>query len=322
MAIAVSRELFSLKLFRMIAAGLVVGLLGAGAAQAQATRTWVSGVGDDANPCSRTAPCKTFAGAYSKTAVGGEIDVLDPGGFGAVTISKSLSIEAEGVIAGVLVGATNAIVVNTQIGDNVTLRGLTIEGIGQGLDGVKFIGAGSLYVENCTINNFTQKGINFAPAVAGLSHLFVYNTKIRNNNNATNGGGIAVAPSGAGVSADASIENTQITHNLFGINALDNSTVNVKNSTASANQFNGFSAVSNSGGPAVMFVTNSFANDQGLSGIHAKGATATVFATGNSLSNNVNGFFRELGGHINTFTNNSNNSTNTPGPPDQSTGPQ
>src|SRR5712691_3114554 len=71
-------------------------------AQAQATRTWVSGVGDDANPCSRTAPCKTFAGAISKTAACGEISVLDPGGFGAVTITKSITIDGDGTLAGIL----------------------------------------------------------------------------------------------------------------------------------------------------------------------------------------------------------------------------
>src|SRR6201998_504538 len=93
-------------------------------AYAQATRTWVSGVGDDANPCSRTAPCKTFAGAISKTAPCGEIDVLDPGGFGAVTITKCISIEADGVIAGVLVSGTNGIVIQAGAGDTVVLRGL------------------------------------------------------------------------------------------------------------------------------------------------------------------------------------------------------
>jgi hypothetical protein len=72
---------------------MVTPLLYAAPAQAQATRTWVSGVGDDANPCSRTAPCKTFAGAISKTAPGGEIDALDPGGFGALTITKSITID-------------------------------------------------------------------------------------------------------------------------------------------------------------------------------------------------------------------------------------
>src|SRR6202049_4231120 len=90
---------------------LLIGLW-SGAAQAQASRPWVSGVGDDANPCSRTAPCKTFAGAISKTAAGGEIDALDPGGFGAVTITKAMTLDGGGgQVASVLVNGTNGIVV-------------------------------------------------------------------------------------------------------------------------------------------------------------------------------------------------------------------
>src|SRR5262250_2119072 len=85
----------------------LAGMLVAAPASAQATRTWVSGVGDDANPCSRTAPCKTFAGAISKTAPSGEISVLDPGGFGAVTITKSITINGDGTLAGILVSGTN-----------------------------------------------------------------------------------------------------------------------------------------------------------------------------------------------------------------------
>src|SRR5436309_2391599 len=109
-------------------------LLGASSAFAQATRTWVSGVGDDANPCSRTAPCKTFAGAISKTAVGGTIDVLDPGGFGGVTITKPITLEAVGAVASVLVSGTNGIIINTPgATDTVVLRGLTVEGLGTGL---------------------------------------------------------------------------------------------------------------------------------------------------------------------------------------------
>src|SRR5947209_16187574 len=98
-------------------------------AYAQATRTWVSGVGDDANPCSRTAPCKTFAGAISKTASHGEINVLDPGGFGAVTITKSITISSEGFEAGVLVSGTNGIVINAATTDEIVLRGLDVEGL-------------------------------------------------------------------------------------------------------------------------------------------------------------------------------------------------
>src|ERR671932_2053107 len=110
-------------------------------ASAQATRTWVSGVGDDANPCSRTAPCKTFAGAISKTAAKGEINCLDPGGFGGVTITKAIAIKCHYTEGGVLVSGTNAIVVNAAATDSVTLRGLDINGIGTGLNGVRVIAA-------------------------------------------------------------------------------------------------------------------------------------------------------------------------------------
>ena len=109
----------------LLCLGLVFGL--ASLAQAQATRTWVSGVGDDANPCSRTAPCKTFAGAISKTANGGFINVLDAGGFGAVSIvNKSITIDGEGSHAGVLASLTNGIIINGA-GAKVTLRNLAIE---------------------------------------------------------------------------------------------------------------------------------------------------------------------------------------------------
>src|SRR3984893_10856425 len=111
----------------------------AGSASAQATRTWVSGVGSDSNPCSRTAPCATFAGAYSKTAASGEINVLDPGGFGAVTISKSITIRSDHVEAGVLVAGTNGITINTAGTDRVVLEGLDIDGGGTGLHGVSII---------------------------------------------------------------------------------------------------------------------------------------------------------------------------------------
>src|SRR5476649_997222 len=105
--------------------------LGAQSASAQATRTWVSGVGDDANPCSRTAPCKTFAGAISKTAAAGEINVLDPGGFGALTITKAITISSDGVgTAGILVSGTNGITVAAGVNDVVILKDLDFDGIG------------------------------------------------------------------------------------------------------------------------------------------------------------------------------------------------
>src|SRR6476469_1665418 len=108
-------------------------------ARAQATRTWVSGVGDDANPCSRTAPCKTFAGAISKTAANGEIDCLDPGGFGGVTIVKSMTIDCGGVAGGILSAGTNGVVISAGVNDRIVLRNLNIDGVGTGVNGVRFL---------------------------------------------------------------------------------------------------------------------------------------------------------------------------------------
>src|SRR5437870_4631051 len=110
-------------------------------AQAQATRTWVSGVGDDANPCSRTAPCKTWAGAISKTAPGGEIDALDPGGFGGVTITKSITLEGTGTFASILASLVNGIVINAASTDVITIRGLSIDGFCNGINGINVLQA-------------------------------------------------------------------------------------------------------------------------------------------------------------------------------------
>jgi hypothetical protein len=180
----------------MLPLGISVALLLIGlwssAAQAQATRTWVSGVGDDANPCSRTAPCKTLAGAISKTAAGGEIDALDPAGYGAVTITKSITIDGGGgQVASVLVAGTNGIVVQAGPTDVVTLRNLRINGIrgtaSGGLNGIRFLSGAALHVENCHIFGFTQDGINAATSASAA--LFVNDTFLTNNGN-----GIQIAP--------------------------------------------------------------------------------------------------------------------------------
>ena len=150
-----------MKLMRLaLSALLVLGacVFFASLAHAQATRTWVSGVGDDVNPCSRTAPCKTFAGAISKTAAGGEINCLDPAGFGAVTITKAITIDCLHTLGGVLAAATNGVIVNAVASDRIVLRGLDINGIGTGVDGIRFINGGSLHVENSVIYGM-QNGI-------------------------------------------------------------------------------------------------------------------------------------------------------------------
>ena len=170
------------------------------AAQAQATRTWVSGVGDDANPCSRTAPCKTFPGAYSRTAVGGEIDALDPGGFGTISISKSITIDGGGgQVASILASSTNGVVINGGASDRVILRNIRINGVSQssfpGITGIIFNSGLALIVEHVVIENFGTNGIQFQPTAA--SNLSVVDTYIENCNNdgilastAASGGGV------------------------------------------------------------------------------------------------------------------------------------
>jgi len=159
---------------------------------AQATRTWVSGIGDDANPCSRTAPCKTLAGAINKTASGGEINVLDPGGFGTVTISKSITIDGGGVIGSILSSATNGIVVNAP-GGLVTIRNFSINGAGAtlGINGIQVKAVKKLLVENCTLSNFSGSGIDFNSTTA--ADIMINNTTILN----ASGGISIVGPSGS-----------------------------------------------------------------------------------------------------------------------------
>ena len=180
-------------------------------AYAQATRTWVSGVGDDANPCSRTAPCKTFAGAISKTAAGGEIDVLDDGGFGGVTITKSITINGGGHLAGVLVAGTNGIVINAAATDVVVIRGITFTGVSAALNAVRYQAAKYVVIEDSTIGGFSN-GINMITTVVN-GRMDIRNVQITNATGAANTYGIHVGSAGA----IATISNVSVRGFNFGL---------------------------------------------------------------------------------------------------------
>lgn len=164
---------------RMLPIAIALLFATTGTLFAQATRTWVSGVGDDANPCSRTAPCKTFAGAISKTATDGEIDTLDPGGFGGVTITKSITIDGGPTAGGVLVAGTNGIVINSATA-KVVLRNLSILGVSGAIDGIKIVNAASVLIENVRISGFTGRAIHVVPSTA-QSAVSIINTTITHN---------------------------------------------------------------------------------------------------------------------------------------------
>lgn len=267
-------------------------------AQAQATRTWVSGVGDDANPCSRTAPCKTFAGAISKTAAAGEINVLDDGGFGAVTITKSISIEGGGHTAGVLVSGTNGIVVNAANTDTVALRNLDINGLNTGLVGVKIIGVtGKVSIENCVIFGFgggVARGISDERTAAG--QLFVTNTVIRKSGQS----GAVVIP-GVGGSVKASFENCRFQNNgNAGLVIEPNVEATINNSNATGNVGSGFFVEGNA--TAQLNIQNCISSHNGQ-GITAN-TNAEVRVSNTQVTNNATGLNPISGGQIHSYGNN------------------
>src|SRR4051795_1227842 len=170
----------SFKIFVLTTLALAFPLL----VSAQATRTWVSGVGDDVNPCSRTAPCKTFAGAISKTAAGGIIDAMDDGGFGSLTITKSITVDGGHHTAGMLAsGGINAVNIAAGVNDKVVLRNLDIEGNGTtlGLNGVRITQAGNVKIVNVDIGFFSRSGITVEPNASTTSKVWVSDSYIHDN---------------------------------------------------------------------------------------------------------------------------------------------
>lgn len=204
-------------------------------AQAQATRTWVSGVGDDVNPCSRTAPCKTYAGAISKTAAGGEISTLDPGGFGAVNITKSITINGTEQIGGILNAGTNGVIINAGVNDTVVLRGLQIHGANTGLNGVRILSANEVYIQNCFIQNQAGDGIDIAPAANNVK-VMVQGSSVFNNT----GKGIEIIPSGLGT-VKLTIEESNVSgNNSNGVDVTGNgNSASIYNSRLVHNGLNG-----------------------------------------------------------------------------------
>ncbi len=288
--------------FTLQALGLVIlSLAFTSLAQAQATRTWVSGVGDDVNPCSRTAPCKTYAGAISKTAKDGEISTLDPGGFGAVTITKSITINGGGGGAGygsILASGTNGVIVNitdpADVRKTVRLDWLNINGASTGLDGVRFLAGLNLFVENCTIDGFTSDGIE-AALNGTTGRLYVNNTSIRN----CVGNGIRITQSSAGNFIIATVENSRIYRNGNGFNSADRSRAAIRNTDITLNTATGVLASTATGD--VQIEMESCGVNYNLTGIQASNGTIRI--SNNYVMGNTTGL-SPAGGQIKSWGNN------------------
>ena len=263
---------------------------------AQATRTWISGVGDDANPCSRTAPCKTWAGAINKTAAGGEINALDSGPFGPVAIAKAITLDGNGSFAGMATTSNNAIIVNAGANDVVTIRNVHLTGVGSAVSGIRFNSGRALHVEDTTIRGFTAYGIDFRPSAA--ANLFVHDSSVRNNA----GGGVYIAP-GAGVVAGAILEKVSLENNLFGLRADDGARVTIHDSVATENSANGFVLAGNSAAVELNLDHCVSTNNEQV-GVKCVGTAATVRLSNTTVANNDTGLQAVNGGSIVSFGNN------------------
>jgi hypothetical protein len=261
-------------------------------ASAQANRTWVAGLGDDANPCSRSSPCKTFAGAIFRTNVGGEISVIDPGGFGSVTITKSISIDAGNGFGSILAASVTGIFINitaaTDSAKTVRLRGLSINGIGTGTDGIRIAAAKQVFIEDVlvegvgrhgihvaapnvyvsiaksTIRNAAKSGINVDLSAEGTATLAVESTNVSTCQTGMSAGRGAIATvrdsaflhNETGVSAqdcDVALIECLVAHGDRGLVARNNSAIRISRTTVTRNQ-TGLAAAT--GGKIISFKNN------------------------------------------------------------------
>ena len=286
---------------------VILGVALTSASQAQASRTWVSGVGDDANPCSRTAPCKTFAGAISKTAVLGEINCLDPAGYGAVTITKSITIDCHNTFGSILNAGTNGVVIAfdsfSDARKTVRLRNLSLNGFDTGLNGIRIIGSASagseVFVEKCLIDgdfNGTVRGIS--DERSGGGELYISDTTIRN----VGGTGIGVAPASGSTRIDLSIDNVRVQNSLHGIVVLNGGRAMVSRSIFSGNADTGVRADAG----AELNLSNSVSSGNGT-GVVANGV---VRLSNSDISFNATGI---SGGSAQSFGTNRISGNGSPG---------
>ena len=291
--------------FRIFLAAVLVAL--ASPAFAQATRTWVSGVGDDVNPCSRTAPCKTFAGAISKTAAGGEINVLDSGGFGAVTITKSITIDGEGAHASILAAGINGVVINGA-GITVTLRNLSINGANTTTgNGIRILNAAAVNIDRVVVENFggsppsNGRGVVIETSAANV-RVNISNSDFYNNfgigiHSTPTAGNVILTVDNVRVAQGeyssiqlraatlATINRSTLTNSRVGAGLtteLSNVTAYVSNSVLSANRYGVFNG--NAGSPTVVLQDNVITGNS-TDGLKINGGSVLSFGTNAILGN-------------------------------------
>ena len=285
-----------------------ISIFYAAPASAQLTRTWVSGTGDNANDCSRTAPCQTFANAIGKTNAGGEINCLDAGGYGTVTITKSITIDCTGTLGSILSGNLTGVYIDGA-GINVVLRGLAINGTSAGINGVNFVQGASLTIIDSFIMNVTYPSLGSGNGIAFLpstpAELKIVNTVITNNRV-----GIFVRPNGSG-SANVTLDRVTVANNTAeGLRVVTTSNSGpgafavVTNSAFTGNG-TGVALVTPAGtNYAVAKLVNSTVSSNTGVGVLANGPTVRADVSGSTITNNGTGVLANNGSILLSYLDN------------------
>ena len=270
------------------------------------TRTWVSGAGDDANPCSFTSPCKSFAGAFPKTAAGGEIDAMGPGAYGTLTITKAITIDGgAGNVAGILAGAGgNGITVSAGASDVVILRNLAINGgVGTssvGFSGISYTSGKALVIEHCAIEGFGFAGIQAQPSAGGIVMV-----KDTNLSNFPGGGflpGVGIFVSSSSGVTQVAVERVRVDDSMYGIFASQHSRVTVNDSGFQHLSVDGIHAEDTSTNDAQISVdrSNSSYNTNGIT----SNTGSTILVSDSTTAFNTSCNLNNTGGNVYTFQNN------------------
>jgi hypothetical protein len=299
------------------AATLLTLGLGPSAAKAQA-RVFVAAQGSDSNPCSFALPCRTFQHAHDTVAANGEIDVLDPAGYGAVTITKSISIQGHG-FSGISVASGTAITINAGASDKINLRGLLLDGVGTGAIGIKHMAGGVLSIEGSLIRGFTSWGVDFAPNAS--SKLYIADTLVSENGDT----GVYFIPSGAGTVTGV-LDRVESNNNGGAGFAVDgnssSATINVTlaDSVSSHNTGDGISYNAATVAGAVMVRSTTIASNGG-NGVNVIGAAAKLRIARSMITGNAIGFATSSSGTLVSYSDNSLDSNATNGVATSTIGP-
>jgi len=296
-----------------------LAVLATAPAQALAPRTWVAKTGDDANPCTIALPCRTFQGAHDKTAPGGTVSVLTPGDYGAVQINRSISVTNDGVgEAGILAPGTIGAFITGVVGDVVSLRGLVIDGLASGENGIRLGRASALHIQKCVVRNFQGSGpeqfagwgIAVLP-LASASQVFISDTLVYNNGGGPNtGGGIVFIGQGSN-SVNAVLERVRVENNVNGIEVSASNNpggnglhVMLRNSIVSGNTTYGVLVDSDPSHPnGHLFLRNSSVVHNGGFGVVA-GQAGTILMSNVTVARNGSGLGTFPGAQIISYGNN------------------